>query len=88
MYSLEICVLLTCAIGPRSHVTLSARRPATAVENRSATTAMPWVTWTTCLTPGMALAAVASKLCTLPPETTGARSIEATSMPGTCTSMP
>jgi hypothetical protein len=49
---------------------------------------MPLVTGTTCFTPGIALAAVASKLCTLPPETTGGRSIEATSMPGTCTSMP
>ena len=54
----------------------------------SATTATPLVTWTTCLTPGTAFAAVASNALTLPPATTGHFSIDATSMPGTFTSIP
>ena len=74
--------------GPSSHSTLSALRPWSAVQKPSATTATPLVTWTTCLTPGTALAAVASKAFTLPPATTGHFSIEATSMPGTLTSIP
>ena len=78
----------TCAIGPSSHSTLSAFRPWSADQKLSATTATPLVTWTTCLTPGITFAAVASKALTLPPATTGHFSIDATSMPGTFTSNP
>jgi hypothetical protein len=55
--------------------------------NPSATTATPFETWTTCRTPLTARAAVGSKLFTLPPAT-GHRSMDATSIPGTCTSIP
>src|SRR2546425_891628 len=86
-YSRVIVALDTCAVGPSSHVTLSARRPCRAVQKLSATTATPFDTWTTSLTPLIFLAAVASKLCTLPPNT-GQRSIEPTSIPGTCLGLP
>ena len=78
----------TWATGPSSHSTLRAFRPWRAAQNVSATTATPLVTWTTCLTPGTALAAVASNDLTFPPATTGHFSIDATSMPGTRTSIP
>ena len=79
--------LLTEATGPSSQTTLSALRPRVTVQNESPTTATPFETCTTCLTPRIRLAAVPSKLLTLPPKT-GQRSIEAMSMPGTWTSMP
>src|SRR6266436_3510387 len=79
--------LVTEAPAPSSQTTLRAWRPRTAVQNESATTATPLVTWTTFFTPLMRLVAVASNDFTLPPKT-GHRSIDAMSMPGTATSMP
>ena len=87
-YSRWIDALETPASRPSSHSTFRALRPFSAVQKLSATTATPFVTCTTCLTPGTAFAAVASKLFTLPPAGTGGRSIEAISMPGTLTSVP
>src|SRR5438874_5114737 len=86
-YCVLIAALVSEAMAPSSHVTLSARRPCSADQKLVATTATPLLTCTTCLTPGTAFAAVASRDCTLPLKT-GQRSIEAMSMPGTFTSMP
>src|SRR5262245_63126327 len=77
----------TEASEPSSHTTFRAWRPRTAVQNESAITATPLVTWTTFFTPLMRLAAVASNDLTLPPNT-GQRSMEAMNIPGTTTSMP
>src|SRR6266700_704005 len=91
------------AASPSSHWISSARRPVTACQYVSATTAMPAAQpaaqappvpvhglgsrATTARTPGTALALVASYDLSVPPNT-GQRSIDATSMPGTFTSMP
>ncbi|MEJ0047500.1 MAG: hypothetical protein WDN04_16320 [Rhodospirillales bacterium] len=58
-----------------------------ACQKLSATTATPSAICTTCFTPGMALALVASKLTTLPPMT-GHCASDAYSMPGSLTSIP
>ena len=86
--SFAIAALDSWPSGPSSHSTLRAFRPWRAVQKLSATTATPLVTWTTCLTPGIAFAAVASNDFTLPPATTGHFSMDPTSMPGTFTSIP
>ena len=79
-------MLVSAASGPSSHTTLSARRPLSAAHVLVATTATPLETCTTSFTPLTCLAAPASKLFTLAPATSGGRSIEAISMPGTLTS--
>ncbi len=61
--------LLAPAFGPSSHFTSSARRPCIAAQVLSAITATPLEICTTVLTPGTALAFVASKLATFPPNT-------------------
>ena len=91
------------AASPSSHSISSARRPWTACQYVSATTATPAAhpaahapfvpihelgsRATTCRTPGSALALSALTRLTRPPST-GERSIEATSIPGTFTSIP
>ena len=64
-----------------------ALRPSIALQVLSAITATPFEICTTFLTPGTAIAFVASKLATLPPNT-GQRSSEAYSIPGRRTSSP
>src|ERR1051325_3413858 len=94
---------LSAPASPGSHSIWSARRAVTACQKLSATTATPAAhpaahppfgpiqelgsSSTTWRTPGNALAAAAFTLLILPPSI-GARSIEATSMPGTFTSIP
>src|SRR5690349_14791702 len=91
------------AAAPSSHWISSARRPVTACQYVSATTATPAAhpaahapvvpvqglgsSATTARTPGTAFALVASYDLRVPPNT-GQRSIDATSIPGTFTSMP
>src|ERR1051325_10681036 len=91
------------AAAPSSHWISSARRPVTACQYVSATTATPAAQpaahapvvpvqglgsrATTARTPGTALALVASYDLSVPPNT-GQRSIEATSMAGAFTSIP
>ena len=87
-YSRSIIALVTWAMGPSSYTILSALRPFTALQNPSATTAMPLLTCTTCFTPGTCLANDRGRGQFLSTGTTGGRSIEAISMPGTCTSIP
>ena len=61
--------VLMAATAPSSHCTSSTRRPCMAFQVLSATTATPFEICTTLFTPGTALAFVASKLFTLPPNT-------------------